>query len=311
MCLISIADIVCITSHPGSESCTASVLDVHCWHCLNELPSSEWVMCSSCAWFPIADIAFMNSHPGSELCAAPVLDFYYWHCLHKISSSLWVMCNFCALFPLLTLPVWTLIQFVSHVQLLCFISIVDIACINSHSVCESCAALVLYFHCWCCLHELSSSLWVMCKLMCFISIADIACINSYPVCESCAAHVLDFYCWHYMHELPSSKWAMCSSYAWFPLLTLPAQTLIQGVSHVSFCVQQVSHRQLMDFFSIANIACIKFHLASESCAPPVPCFHCLHKLPSRKWVMCTFCALFPLLTLLAWTLIQALLTLPT
>jgi hypothetical protein len=30
LCLISIADIVCMNSHPESESCAASLLDFYC-----------------------------------------------------------------------------------------------------------------------------------------------------------------------------------------------------------------------------------------------------------------------------------------
>ena len=260
MCLISIADIVCITSHPGSESCTAPVLDVHCWHCLNELPSSEWVMCSFCAWFPIADIALMNSHPGSEPCAAPVLDFYYWHCLHKISSSLWVMCNFCALFPLLTLPVWTLIQFVSHVQLLCFISIVDIACMNSHPVCESCASSCALFP------LLTLPAWTLIQfvshvqLMCLISTADITCMNYHPASELCAAHMLDFHCWHCLHKLSSREWVMSASVldfcCWHYLHELP------------------SRQWDMCSIYIADITYMNSHPESESCAGCVLCLHC-------------------------------------
>jgi len=140
----------------------------------------------------------------------------------------WVMCHSSAWFPLLTLPVWTPIQEVSHVPLICLISIADIPCMNSHPGSESCVAALLDFHCWHFLHELPSRLWVMCsssalfplltfpawtpiqvvsdvQLLCLISIADITCMNSHPASESCAAALLDFHCWHYLHELPSSE----------------------------------------------------------------------------------------------------------
>jgi len=196
--LISIADISCMNSHPGCESCAAAQLGFHCWHFLHELSSSKLVMCSCSAWFPlltflawtpiqqvshvqllclisIADIPCMNSHLACESCAAALLDFHCWYSLHELPSSLWVMCSCSAWFPLLTFPAWTPIQCVSHVQLLCLISIADIPCMNSHLV-----------------------------------------------CESCAAALLDFHCWHSLHELPSSEWVMCSCSAWFSLLTFTA-----------------------------------------------------------------------------------------
>jgi len=144
------------------------------------------------------------------------------------------MCSCFAWFPLLTLPAWSPIQGVSHVQLLCFISTADIPCMNSHPVCESCAAALLDFYCWHSLHELPSSEWVMSyvQLLCLISIADIPCINSHPGSESCAAALLDFHCWYSLYELPSRMWVMCSCSAWFPLLTFPAWNSIQEVSHV-------------------------------------------------------------------------------
>ena len=194
--LISIADIACMNSYPGSESPASPLLDFHFWHCLHELLSSLWGICTS-AWFPllilpawtpiqavshlhllclisIPDIACMNSYPGSESSASPLLDFHSWHCLHELLSSLWVIC-ISAWFPLLTLLAWTSIQEVSHLHLLCL-----------------------------------------------ISIADIAYMNSYPGSESSAPPLLDFHSWHCLHELLSSLWVICTSSAWFPFLTLPA-----------------------------------------------------------------------------------------
>ena len=330
--------------YPGSESCAVPLLDFYCWHCLHELSSSLWVMCSSSAWFllltlpawtfiqtvshvqllcliSIADIACMNSYPGCESCAAPLLDFHCWPCLHELIPRMWVMWSSLVWFPLLTLFAWTLIQYVSHVQLLSLISTADIVCMNSHPGCESWAAPQLDFHCWHCLHELSSRVWVMGsssawflllilpvwtliqnvshgQLLSLISIADIACMNSYPESESWVAPLLDFHCWHCLNELLSRQWVMCSSSAWFPLLTLPAWTLIKTVSHV----------QLLCLISIADLACMNSHPGCESCAAPQLDFHfwhCLHELSSRLWVMCSSSAWFPLLTLPAWTLIQA------
>ena len=264
-----IADIACINSHSGSESCAAPVLYVHCWHCMYELSSRKWVMCSSCAWFPIADIVWMNSHPASESYAAPVLDFL-----------------------LLILLSWTPIQGVSHVQLLCLISIIDIACIKCHPVCESCATSVLYFHCWHCLHELSFSLWVMCsscalfpllilpawtliqfvshvQLMCLISTADITCMNYHPLSELCAAHMLDFHCWHCLHKLSSREWVMSASVlnfcCWHYLHELPSRQWDMCCSCAAGCV-------------------LFFH-----------CWYCIHELLSRKWVIGSLWASFPLL----------------
>ena len=255
LCLISIADIACMNSHPACESCAAPLLDFHCWHCLHELSSRLWVMCSSSAWFPlltlpawtliktvshvqllylisIADLACMNSHQDSESCAAPLLDFHCWPCLHGLSSRLWVMCSSSAWFPFLTLPAWTFIQAVSHVQLLSLISIADIACMNSYPGCESCAAPLLLFpllklFAWTLIQLVSHV-----QLLCLTAVVDIVCMNSHPACESCAASLLDCCCWHCLHELSSSLWVMCSSFAWFSLLILPAKTLIQDVSHV-------------------------------------------------------------------------------
>jgi len=143
-------------------------------------------------------------------------------------SSLWVMCSSPAWFLLLIFSAWTPIQEVSHVPLICLLSIADITCMNSHPGSESCATHLFDFHCWHSLHELPSRKWVMCscsawfplltfpawtpiqvvsdvQLLCLISIADITCMNSHPASESCAAALLDFHCWHYLHELPSSE----------------------------------------------------------------------------------------------------------
>ena len=108
----------------------------------------------------IADIACMNFCPASESCPPSLLGFHCWYCLHELLSSLWVMSSSSAWLPLLTLPVWTPIQYVSYVQLLCLISIADIACMNFCPGCESCPAPQLDFHCWYCLHELLFSMWV-------------------------------------------------------------------------------------------------------------------------------------------------------
>ena len=275
LCFISIADIVCMNSYPGSESSASSLLGFHSWHCLHELLSREWVICTSFAWFPfltlpawtpiqfvshlhllclisIPDIACMNSYPGSESSAPPLLDFHSWHCLHELLSSLWVICTSSALFPFLTLLAWTPIQDVSHLHLLCLISILNIACINSYPGCESSAPSLLDFHSWHCLHELLSREWVICTFfawfsfltlpawtpiqgvshlhLCLVSIPDIACMNSYPASES-SAPLLYFHSWHCLYELLSSKWVICTS-AWFPFLMLPVWTSIQFVSHV-------------------------------------------------------------------------------
>jgi len=179
----------------------------------------------------IAEIACIKSHLGCESFAGPQLDFYCWYCLHKISSSLWVLCSSSAWFPLLILPVWNSIQSVSPVQLFCLIFIADIACMKSHSVCESCPASLLDFYCWHCLYKIPSSLWVVCSSawfslliltvwnpmqsvscvqLCLISSADITCIKFHAVCELCIAPLLYFYFWHCLHEILSRMWVMCS-----------------------------------------------------------------------------------------------------
>ena len=116
-------------------------------------------------FFSIANIACIKFHLASESCAPPVPCFHCWHCLHKLPSRKWVMCTFCALFPLLTSLAWTLIQGVSHVHLLLFISIADIACMNSYPESELCAAPLLDFHCSHCLHGFQSSQWVAVPLL--------------------------------------------------------------------------------------------------------------------------------------------------
>ena len=288
-CLTSIADIACMKSHPGCESCAAPLLNFYCWHWLNEIPSRLWVVCSAFSWFPlltlsawnfiqavscvqllclisIADIACMKFHPGCESCAAPLLHFYCWHCLHEIPSRLWVMCSAFAWFPLLTLFVWNPIQTVSHVQHLCLISIADIACMK-------------FIQAVSCVQHL-----------CLISITDIACIKSHQGCEWCAAPLLDFHCWHCLHEILSREWVVCSSFAWFPLLTLPAWNLIQIVSPV----------QLLCLISIADIACMKFNPGCEFCAAPLldfHCWHCLYAIPSSMWAVCSSSLWFLLLIL--------------
>jgi len=149
-------------------------------------------------------------------------------------------------------------------QLLCLIPIANIACMKFHPGCEWCAASLLDFHCWHCLHEILSKgsepcaaplldfhCWhclhgfhlvsESCAGPYLISTADIVCINSHLESESCAASLLDFDCWH------------CS--AWNP-------------------IQEVSCVQLLYLIHIADVACLKFHPVCESCAAPLLDFHC-------------------------------------
>ena len=227
LCLISIAHIACMGSHPDREllcsfsawyllltlpawgpiqqvsCCAAPLLDIYCSHCLHRVPSRMWVAVQLLCLISIAHIACMGSHPAHELlcsssawyllltlpawgpiqvvscCAASLFDIYCSHCLHGVPSSSWVA-----------------------VQLLCLMSIADIACMNSHPECEllcsssawillltllawtpiqlvSHVQLLLDFYYWHCLHELPSSQWVFVKLLCLISITDITCTQSH------------------------------------------------------------------------------------------------------------------------------------
>ena len=255
LCLISIADIawmkfyseselyaapllyfycyiVCMESYTESGLCTAPFFD--CWHCLDEILSREWAMCSSFAlflllilpaWNPIqkvsciqllyfisiADIACIKSYQGSKLCVDSLLHFHCWHCVHKISSSLWVICSSLAWFLWLTLPIWTVIQEVSYVQLLCLIFVVDIVCINFQEV--SCMQLF-------CLIAIADIVWMKpyaesesCVGLLLLSITYIGCINFCPVGKSCIVPLLDFQCWHFLGEMSSRVWVIYSSSA--------------------------------------------------------------------------------------------------
>ena len=196
-CVISIADIACMNSYAESEPYAALLLDFYCSYCLHELLSRKWVMCSFSAWCPLltlpAHIACMGFYPAHE-----------WLC----SSSAWCL--------LLTLPAWGLIQLVSC----CAAPLLDICC--SH-----------------CLHGVPSRLWVAVQLLCLMSIADIACMNSHPECEllcsSCLNFIADI---AGMNTHPVSE--SCAAPAWFLLLTLPTWTSIQSVS---FC-----EASLLDFY---------------------------------------------------------------
>jgi len=201
LCLISMPDNACIKSHLVCELCAFPLLYFHGWQCMNEIPSSLWVRCSSFAWFlwltmyackfiqnvshvqllcliAIADNTFMKSHTDCESCAAILLYFHCWQFLHEILSREWAICSFFGWFPLLTNSVWNPLQAVSHVQFL----------------------------------------WL-------IFMTDIAGIKSYPGSKLCAAPLVDFYFWHCLHEILSSLWVMCSSFVWFLFLTLPAWNL--------------------------------------------------------------------------------------
>ena len=146
----------------------------------------------------IPDIACINSYPGCESPAPPLLDFHSWHCLYELLSRMWVICTSSAWFPFLTLPVWTPIQFVSHVHLF-LISIPDIACMNAYPVCESCAFLpwflLLILPVWNPIQDVSHV-----QLLCLIFIANIAHIKSLLGCEllflSLTCPLLDFDCWY-------------------------------------------------------------------------------------------------------------------
>lgn len=91
---ISISDIICLNFYPEGGLCVAPLLDFYCWHCLDEIPSREWVICSSFSWFPLLT-------------------------LHKTSSREYVVWSSFAWFSLLIFPGWHFIQGVSHMQLLC------------------------------------------------------------------------------------------------------------------------------------------------------------------------------------------------
>ena len=220
--LISIADIACMNSYPASESSAPPLVDFHSWHCLDELLSRMWVICTSSGWFPfltlpawtpiqvvshlhllwlisIPDIAWMNSYPGSESSAPPLVDFHSWHCLDELLSSKWVICTSSGWFPFLTLPAWTPIQHVSHLHLLCLISIPDIRCLNFYPACESYAPsswfLLLNLPVWNPIQNVSHV-----QLLYLIFIAKIAYIKSLLGCELLflflTCHLLDFDCWY-------------------------------------------------------------------------------------------------------------------
>jgi len=215
--LISITNIACMKSVPGSKSYVASLLNFYIWHCLHENSSSQWVKCCFYAWFPVltlpawnpiqrvshiqlycllftANTVYMKFHPACESCAALLLDFYCWIFLHKILSREWVMGIFAWLL-FLTMLAYNLMQEVSHMQLLCLISMPNNACIKSHLGCESYTASLLFFHCWHCLHKIPSSLWVMCSS----------------------------FAWFLLLTMPvwilSRLWVMCSPFVWFLWLT--------------------------------------------------------------------------------------------
>jgi len=186
------------------------------------------------------------------------------------------------------------IQFVSCVYFLCLILIADIACMKSRPGCELRAPSLIYFDCWHCLHEIPSSLWVVCPSSAWFWLLTLPAWNSIQTVSWCAPSLLDFDC---LHEIPSRVWVVCTFSDWFWLLTLPTWNPIQGVS----CVH------LLWLILIANIACMKSHPDGELCAPSLlvfDCWHCLHEITSRWWVVCFFSAFFWLLTLPAWNPIQ-------
>ena len=186
LCSILITDIACMKSHPVCESCTPPLLDSDHWHCLHEIPSRKWV-----------------------LCAPLLLDSDHRHCLHGIPSREWVVCAHSARFRSLTLPAWYPIQSVSHVRLLCSISITDIACMKFPSrqwvVCTSSARFKsLTLPAWNTIQPVSHV-----RLLCSILITDTACMKSHPGSESCAPPLLGLNHWHCLYEIPFRMW-VCS-----------------------------------------------------------------------------------------------------
>jgi len=115
LCLITIADIICMESHLGSKLCV-----FFAWLWLLTLLAWNPIQAVNCTHLLclilIADIACMKSHLVCELCVASLLDFDCWHCLHEILSRMWVVCIFSAQFTLLTSFAWNLIQEVSCVS---------------------------------------------------------------------------------------------------------------------------------------------------------------------------------------------------
>ena len=161
------------------------------------------------------------------------------------ASRKWVMCSSCAWFPMLTFPGWTPIQDVSHVQLLCLISIADIPWMNSHPASESCAAPVLGFHCWHSLDELPSSLWVMCSSCAWFPLLTFPAWTPIQACQSCTAPLFDFNCWHFLYEIPSR---MCVFVTFHILSSVWFWLLIYCFVHCLVC----SDFNLLPFFYSIN-----------------------------------------------------------
>jgi len=315
LCLILIADVACMKSHPGCELCVPPLFDFDCWCCLHGISSRVWVVYTSSAWFWLLMLSPWNPIQGVSCVQPPLLDFDCWYCFHGISSREWVVCN-----------------------LLCLILIADVACIKSHPGCELCAPLLLDFDCWCCLHGIPSREWVVytssawfwlltlpawnliqivscVHLLCLILIADVACMESHSVGELCTPLLLDFDCWHCLLEISSRLWVVCTSSAWFWLLTWPVWNpqrvncvhllcliLIADIAAwnpFSLCVvctsfawfwlltlpiwnpiQLVSCVYIPCLILIADIACMKSHPGCELCAFPLLNYHCWHHLHS-------------------------------
>ena len=258
LCLIYIADIVCMNSNPVCES-------------------HVQLFCV----ISIADIACMNSYAESEPYAALLLDFYCSYCLHELLSRKWVMSSFSAWCPLLTLP--------AHIACMGFYSACEWLC-SSSAWCllltlpawgpiqpvSGCAAPLFDLYCSHCLHGVPSRKWVAVQLLCLISIAHIACMGSHPACEL----LCSFSVWCPLLILPAwtptQNVSCCAAPAWISLLTLLAWTPIQLVSHVQLlldfyywhCLHELPSSQwvfvkLLCLISITDITCTQSHLDSE------------------------------------------------
>ena len=142
VCLIFIADIAYIKSHPGCQFLYSS--------------SAGFTILTLIVWNLIQTVSCVQL-----FC---LISFYCWHCLYLILSSEWVVCSLSAWFLFLTLPAWNFIQLVSSVQILCLISISDISYMESHTVSQLWTAPLLNFHCWHCLHEILFRKWFIYSL---------------------------------------------------------------------------------------------------------------------------------------------------
>jgi len=316
-------------SHPESELLCASWALFELLTYSHEIPSRKWVARCLLGFIWIAHMqpwnsiqavscwvpsrlhlncwyAAMKSHSESELLGASLAPFELLTCSHEISSRMWVAGCLLGSIWIAHMQPWNPIQDVScwvppWLHLNCWH-----AAMKSHSGCELLGVSLALFELLTCSHEIPYRMWVAGCLLGFIWIA-----HMHPVCEllcllgsiwiahmwpwnfiqfvSCLPPWLHLNCSNAAMKFHPECKLLCASFALFGLLTCSHE--ISSSLWVAVC--------LLGFIWIADMHPWNSFQVVSCCVSPwlhLNCSHAAMKSNSGCELLCTFLALFELLT---------------